>query len=182
MLGLGSATSPATLENQLVPAKPSLSQLTSEHATHSSVTTAWRNDTEEARDRARKAKVTKSVISVIFQTRGLSRHYTVSFPTAYVDKLDASSSYPDFEISGFFSPKRTIQNPAESTMSAGPSRLRGSEATQTQNGSLKRKRYETVEEMFETVAPEENEELSRQYRQLIQKADGMLAASLRLWD
>jgi hypothetical protein len=54
------------------------------------------------------------------------------------------------------------------------SRLRASQASQTQNGSLKRKRYENIEEMFEAVDPEENERLSRQYRQLIQKADGEL--------
>jgi hypothetical protein len=45
--------------------------------------------------------------------------------------------------------------------------------TQTQNGTRKRRRYETVEEMFEGQTPEEVERLTASYRALQDQADGM---------
>jgi hypothetical protein len=57
-------------------------------------------------------------------------------------------------------------------MAGESSRLSSSQ--NSQNGPAKRKRYESAAEMFEAPDPEENERLSRGYRQLMQKADGEL--------
>jgi hypothetical protein len=111
-----------------------------------------------------------SVANVIFRTRA-TLHRQLSHGVCHQSATrQARDLEPDFS----FLSSTLYTNTKMAGQAGQSSRLRASQASQTQNGSLKRKRYENIEEMFEAVDPEENERLSRQYRQLIQKADGKL--------